>query len=76
MGMEMLVDLGWNCLDFGIREARVLDDCVDKGTLGQSDGTVLHSFDVYPNVIRWVTLIFDVEVKIAQLCDDARQLFV
>ncbi len=28
MGMQMLVDFGWNSLDFGVYEIRVLDDRV------------------------------------------------
>jgi hypothetical protein len=72
--MQVLFDLGWHRLHTAIIEGSVVDNGINERALCQLDGAIAEAFDCYTNIVGWMALVFDVEVKILEIGDGVGDL--
>ncbi len=74
MSIQVLFDLGWHGLPTAIVEGSIVDNGINERTLCQLDGAIAEAFDCYANVVGWMALVFDIEVKILEFGDGVGDL--
>ncbi len=74
MSMQVLFDLGWHRLPTAIVKGSIVDNGINERALCQLDGAIAEAFDCYANVVGWMALVFDVEVKILEFGDGVGNL--
>ncbi len=67
-GMHTQGDLGWNSFGLGVLDPDVFNDGINQGTVCKFIGTILKLLDAESHIIRWMTLILDIESQSLNLC--------